>query len=490
MAAFAVKGFQQGHCVAVLQSEKKPGNCINFSANGCFCNPLIRRSSAVPSNSWSIDNDDRRHGKLKAKGPKVTLQGGNYPFDGQPLESDIDFLNPFAPGIHIDLLNRMSVRSPLLERTKVVIADERKRRLKAFQQRARDFANRLVQHISSYENYKYMIIASKENANMIMEQGLISSYARDEISNGLESIQKDIEEGRFVWRNTVDLRTNIIEALIEIVGGPAKRLDATISHYVQHLTVLQVWCYDSIDRLITRINEIQFELILLAIRNEGLILPFSRGYPNGILLGNLVLSKVEQLERDISQLLSCKNKMDSTLLTALPSRDTEYSNRLSKDVSDHIYNSVTNFGNIIVGDIAHDLSNLERDLASWMEWHLLTPNDTVTKSGLLMKKYMLDMDNFTAVRSAYSIYNAVEDSSKRFLAVYEIIPEVLKAATDFAKASSFNHENVQSFPHGASFRVSEPAGLRAIKHLEQGQSNDTTRRLIHWLQHLQSAWKN
>lgn len=63
---------------------------------------------------------------------------------------------------------------------------------------------------------------------------------------------------------------------------------------------------------------------------------------------------------------------------------------------------------MIVGDIAHDLSNLERDLASWVKMDLLTPNDIVTRNRLLMNKYMLDMDKFTAVRSSYSIYVPVE----------------------------------------------------------------------------------
>uniref|UniRef100_A0A0A8ZJ17 Uncharacterized protein n=1 Tax=Arundo donax TaxID=35708 RepID=A0A0A8ZJ17_ARUDO len=47
------------------------------------------------------------------------------------------------------------------------------------------------------------------------------------------------------------------------------------------------------------------------------------------------------------------------------------------------------------------------------------------------------MDKFTAVRSAYSIYSPVQDSSERFLAVYKIIPEILKAARDFVKSSIF-----------------------------------------------------
>jgi hypothetical protein len=66
------------------------------------------------------------------------------------------------------------------------------------------------------------------------------------------------------------------------------------------------------------------------------------------------------------------------------------------------------FGNLIVGDISRDVSNLRLELSSWMELHLLTPNDKVIESVSLMEKQMLDLDNWTAIQSPYSIYNPVE----------------------------------------------------------------------------------
>jgi len=158
-----------------------------------------------------------------------------------------------------------------------------------------------------------------------------------------------------------------------------------------------------------------------------LVLPCTRSCAQWILLGDLVLSKFEQLERNASCLLSCKDKMNFTVLTALPSGNIDdYKNSLSKDSSGQIHNSIINFGNLIIGDLVQDLSNLERDLASWVEWDLLTPNDIVSRSRFLMNKSMLDMDKFTAVRSSYSIYVPVQDSRERFLAVYKIIPEYSK----------------------------------------------------------------
>lgn len=56
-----------------------------------------------------------------------------------------------------------------------MVADQRKRRRKALQQRTIDFVDGLVQKICSHnENYKYFLTAIKEDANLIMEQ--VSSF--------------------------------------------------------------------------------------------------------------------------------------------------------------------------------------------------------------------------------------------------------------------------------------------------------------------------
>jgi hypothetical protein len=73
----------------------------------------------------------------------------------------------------------------------------------------------------------------------------------------------------------------------------------------------------------------------------------------------------------------------------------------------HAHNSAVDFGNLIVGDISRDVSNLGLELSSWMELNLLTPNDKVIESVSLMDKQMLDLDNLTVIRSPYSIYNQV-----------------------------------------------------------------------------------
>ncbi|XP_037438181.1 argininosuccinate lyase, chloroplastic-like [Triticum dicoccoides] len=502
MSVFAVKGSLRGPCfsAAGLSSGQNP------RSSSFFDHPAPRSSAApFPSMVWSTGSDPR-HGKLKVQATEWMRPNDDYRYDVQPSQRHTDFICQPGPAMHIDLLNRERLRYPM--RKERVVADQVKKRSKALQKRARDFADGLLEYIcSENENYKYVLIATKENANMLMKEGFISNYARDEILHGLERIKKDIEEGRFQWRNNKDLRTNIMDTLIDIVGGPAKRLDTAISHHVQLLTVLQLWCHDSIDEVISQIKELQTELFLLAIRNGGLVLPSIWRRANWILLGDVVLSQLEQLDMDVSQLVSCKNKMDSTLQTALPSDSTYcFMNSLCKDPR-RIHKFAVEFGNLIVGDISRDLSNIGLELSSWMELHLLTPNDKVIESFSLMRKQMLDIDNLTTTWRAYSIYNPVEDSSRRFLAIFRSVSEILKAAKEFAKQSSFDHEKARTFlgPRD-NFGASQLAEFHATKSLD-GQnkdegdsaiekqnfrlhSDDTMRKLLDWPRRLQSEKNN
>lgn len=59
-----------------------------------------------------------------------------------------------------------------------MVADQVKKRPKALQKCARDFADGLLEYIcSENENYKYVLIATKENANMLMKEVLSLSLS-------------------------------------------------------------------------------------------------------------------------------------------------------------------------------------------------------------------------------------------------------------------------------------------------------------------------
>jgi hypothetical protein len=61
------------------------------------------------------------------------------------------------------------------------------------------------------------------------------------------------------------------------------------------------------------------------------------------------------------------------------------------------------FGNLIVGDIAQDLIDIENDLLT--QKHLLTPNDEVAKSVRLMWRHRIELVIFQGIGYSGSIYN-------------------------------------------------------------------------------------
>jgi len=277
--------------------------------------------------------------------------------------------------------------------------------------------------------------------------GFISCENRDDILNGLERIEDDIAKGRFMWRENKDVRSYIVEALVERVGGPARSLDATISQCAQKLTILRLWFHDSADTIVTQIEQLQVELVLLALRNWGFVVPLLFRSTDWILLGELILSKVELLERDVSRLRSCKNKIDSRLLITFPSHDADgyLDCRLANDDSHLLQNAVINFANMIIGDIAIDISTLEREISYWTTFRFLTPNDGVRESFSLLMKHVSDLSKLATIQTyPRTFYD--QDTCQRFLDVYVIVQQILKAATDFAKHASFNNKKIQSFP--------------------------------------------
>jgi argininosuccinate lyase len=89
-------------------------------------------------------------------------------------------------------------------------------------------------------------------------QGLITAGDKDIILEGLDQIEKLIQDGKFEWRtDREDVHMNIEAALIEKVGEPAKKLHTARSRNDQIVTDLRLWCRDAIDKILFRIKQFQ-----------------------------------------------------------------------------------------------------------------------------------------------------------------------------------------------------------------------------------------
>ena len=81
---------------------------------------------------------------------------------------------------------------------------------------------------------------------MLAKVGLITDVERDAIDRGLESIEKDIESGNFVFDESLEDIHMVIEAeLIKRIGEPGKKLHTGRSRNDQVALDLKLWLQEA-----------------------------------------------------------------------------------------------------------------------------------------------------------------------------------------------------------------------------------------------------
>uniref|UniRef100_A0A803PQ14 Argininosuccinate lyase n=1 Tax=Cannabis sativa TaxID=3483 RepID=A0A803PQ14_CANSA len=318
-----------------------------------------------------------------------------------------------------------------------------------FEESVTDAVERFTESISFDKLlYKHDIMGSRAHASMLAKQGLISNSDRDIIIEGLNKIEKLIEDGKFEWRtDREDVHMNIEAALIDMIGEPGKKLHTARSRNDQVLTDFRLWCRDAIDLIVQRVKYLQVALLKLAIKNEGLIVPgythLQRAQP--VLLQHLLLAFVEQLERDAGRLLDCRARLNFCPLgacalagTGLPidrfmtADELGFTGPLSNSidaVSDRDFILEFLSANSI---IAIHLSRLGEEWVLWAseEFGFITPSDAVSTGSSIMpqKKNPDPME--------------LEDKEPSFDSVKTILG-MLEVSAEFAQNITFNEERIK-----------------------------------------------
>ncbi|OAY69746.1 Argininosuccinate lyase, chloroplastic [Ananas comosus] len=311
------------------------------------------------------------------------------------------------------------------------------------------------------------------------ESGLITDSDRNSILHGLDEIERRIKSGEFEWRrDREDVHMNIEAALTDLIGEPAKKLHTARSRNDQVVTDLRLWCREAIDEILTRIRQLQVALVRLALKNEGLIVPgythLQRAQP--ILLQHLLLSYVEQLDRDAARLINCKDRLNFCPLGACALAGTglpidRFMTAKELDFTAPMRNSIDAVSDrdfvlefLSANSIAAvHLSRLGEEWVLWAseEFGFLTPSDSVsTGSSIMPQKKNPDPMELVRGKSARVVGNLVtllvlckglpqaynrdlqEDKEPLFDSVKTILG-MLEVSTEFAQNISFNRERIQ-----------------------------------------------
>ncbi|CAM0877452.1 unnamed protein product [Alopecurus aequalis] len=201
------------------------------------------------------------------------------------------------------------------------------------------------------ELYKYGIMGCKTNVDRIMNGGAISACDRDKIIRCLESIEGDIEQGKFKWKEGADVYTNIVEALLADKLGDIPK-DLVITDKCDScLLILEMWCKSYIDQIKTRMNQLQVAIVLFALRIECLI-HRGRHVQDTKLLESLVLPSLKTLEHDASDLraflsidgvISLRNRFPDEFSLSKRSTIADFARSINYCIPDHLVQLLKKF---------------------------------------------------------------------------------------------------------------------------------------------------
>lgn len=153
---------------------------------------------------------------------------------------------------------------------------------------------------------------SRAHAAVLVKAGILSRKEAAAIRKGLDRIGKEIAQGKFRWKESLeDVHMNIEAALTARVPAGAK-LHTGRSRNDQVATDLRLWIRETIQGDLEATTQLQRALVGIGQKYREVILPgythLQRGQP--VLLAHHLLAYVEMLERDKGRLRDAAKRAD------------------------------------------------------------------------------------------------------------------------------------------------------------------------------------
>ena len=149
--------------------------------------------------------------------------------------------------------------------------------------------------------YRQDIAGSIAHARMLAKQGIIDDNDATAITNGLQEILQEIEDGSFEWRPELeDIHMNVESRLHEKIGEAAGRLHTARSRNDQIALDIRMFAKDAINEVIDAIHDLRASLVLQSEANITAVMPgythVQRAQP--VLFAHHMLAYFEMLGRD------------------------------------------------------------------------------------------------------------------------------------------------------------------------------------------------
>ena len=151
------------------------------------------------------------------------------------------------------------------------------------------------------------------HAKMLAKQGIISDEDCAQITQGLKTIEREIQEEEFPWDPDLeDLHMNIESRLHQLIGAAAGRLHTARSRNDQVAVDLRLYTKETITQIASGLRGVQQALVGLAAKHHDVVMPgythLQRAQP--VLFAHHMLAYFEMFQRDVGRFRDCYQRTD------------------------------------------------------------------------------------------------------------------------------------------------------------------------------------
>tara|TARA_B100000963_G_scaffold357359_1_gene379391 strand:+ start:5848 stop:7236 length:1389 start_codon:yes stop_codon:yes gene_type:complete len=175
--------------------------------------------------------------------------------------------------------------------------------------------------------YSQDIFASKIHTQMLIKNKIIPVKDGNKIIKGLDKIKKQIDKGKFVFKEKFeDIHLNIEKKLYEIIGNSAGYMHTARSRNDQVVTDFKLWVKESSLIIVKELNSLMKKIVNKADNNIGTVMPGLTHLKNAqpISFAHYLLAYYEMFSRDKKRFYNNLELIDESPLGAAALSGTSY----------------------------------------------------------------------------------------------------------------------------------------------------------------------
>ncbi|WP_378948283.1 argininosuccinate lyase [Mesorhizobium sp. ANAO-SY3R2] len=167
--------------------------------------------------------------------------------------------------------------------------------------------------------YAQDIRGSVAHSEMLAQTGIISADDQQKIADGLNTILREIEDGKFTFSTRLeDIHMNVEARLAELIGPAAGRLHTARSRNDQVAVDFRLWVKDEFHRVAEALKGLIAAFLERAEEHASTVMPgfthLQTAQP--VTFGHHCMAYVEMFARDLSRVRDAIERMDESPLGA------------------------------------------------------------------------------------------------------------------------------------------------------------------------------